>query len=146
MVHDARNLYQELGIDIEPNWYLLFMLLEKHGQMSVTEMANAIGWAHPSVVKQVKHLLQLGLLEGEGDPADQRVRLLRLSALGRARSKEAMPVWEASRRALEELIQECGIDLMSGLDALDAALARRTYGERTLSKLSRRSRHGRNTP
>lgn len=146
MVQDARNLYQELGIDIEPNWYLLFMLLEKHRQMSVTEMAKAIGWAHPSVVKLAKHMLQLGLLESEGDPNDQRVTLLRLSSLGHTRLKEAMPVWEASRRGLEELIQECGVDLMAALDALDGALALRSYATRTRSKLAERPRRGRKAP
>ncbi len=29
MSHDVRKFYKELGIDVEPNWYLVFMLLQK---------------------------------------------------------------------------------------------------------------------
>ncbi len=29
MSHDVRKFYKEFGIDVEPNWYLVFMLLQK---------------------------------------------------------------------------------------------------------------------
>ncbi len=33
MSHDVRKFYKEFGIDVEPNWYLVLMLLQKKGDL-----------------------------------------------------------------------------------------------------------------
>ena len=30
MLHDGRRMYKDLGMDIEPNWFAIFRLLEKY--------------------------------------------------------------------------------------------------------------------
>jgi DNA-binding MarR family transcriptional regulator len=67
----------------------------------------------------------------EQDASDGRRTLLKLSARGRAQLKVARPVWDASRRGIEALLAESGVDLMRGLDALEAALRVRGYRQRT---------------
>lgn len=136
MVRDAHVLYRELELGIEPNWYLVFLLLDAHGQMSVKEIATALGWSHPSVVSLTGEMLRAGFLMAEGDAEDGRRTLLKISANGRAKLKVARPIWDASRRGVEALIAESGVDLMQGLDALDAALAQRGYRQRTLDAMS----------
>ena len=40
MVREAHVLYRELELGIEPNWYLVFLLLEEHKTLSVTEIRD----------------------------------------------------------------------------------------------------------
>ena len=131
MVREAHVLYRELELGIEPNWYLVFLLLEEHKTLSVTEIATAIGWSHPSVVSLIREMQKAGFVAAEQDANDGRRTLLKLSARGRAQLKVARPVWDASRRGIEALLAESGVDLMRGLDALEAALRTRGYRQRT---------------
>ncbi len=61
MSHDVRKLYKEIDIDIEPNWYLIFMLLQNRGEISIADIAESLGYSHPSVVVIVKKNVGKGL-------------------------------------------------------------------------------------
>ncbi len=137
MLHEARLLYRELELHVEPNWHLVFLLLEERGQLSVTEIAGALGWTHPSVVKVTSQMRAQGLLEAKGQPGDRRRTLLRLSAAGRAQLAAARPIWDAGRRGLEELIDDAGGGILPALAALEAAVAERGFRRRTLAALER---------
>ena len=136
MTHEARTLYRELGLDIEPSWYLVFSLLDEGRRLAVTEIASALGWSHPTVVALTSQLIKRGFVEVEGDPADGRRTLLKLSKEGRAQAKLAKPVWDASQRALEGLVAETGADVMAALTALDEALGRSGYRDRVRTQLN----------
>ncbi len=40
MSHDVRKFYKEFGIDVEPNWYLVFMLLQKEERSPLRILRN----------------------------------------------------------------------------------------------------------
>jgi DNA-binding MarR family transcriptional regulator len=136
MVQEARGLYRQLDLDVEPNWYLVFLLLEDGSARSVGELATALGFAHPSVLALTGRMVERGLLDATGDPRDGRVTLLRLTARGVKALQQARPVWDASRRGIEGMLAEVGVDVLGALDALDAALARRGFAGRTLDELA----------
>ena len=136
MVQEARGLYRQLDLDVEPNWYLVFLLLEDGAARSVGELATALGFAHPSVLALTGRMVERGLLDATGDPRDGRVTLLRLTARGVKALQQARPVWDASRRGIEGMLAEVGVDVLGALDALDAALARRGFADRTLDELA----------
>jgi DNA-binding MarR family transcriptional regulator len=149
MSQDARRLYAQIGLQVEPNWFIVFSILEERGRASVTEIANAIGWAHPSVVALTRRMHERRLLEVEEDPRDGRQTLLGLSPAGRALAARARPVWEAARRGIERMLGEAGVDLAT-LSALEAALEQRGFRDRTLDFLdvqpARRRRRKRALP
>jgi DNA-binding MarR family transcriptional regulator len=103
---------------------------------SVGELATALGFAHPSVLALTGRMVERGLLDATGDPRDGRVTLLRLTARGVKALQQARPVWDASRRGIEGMLAEVGVDVLGALDALDAALARRGFAGRTLDELA----------
>ncbi len=138
MVHDARALYQDLGLQVEPNWYLIFLLLAERGPLSVTEIATALGWAHPSVVVVAAKMQKRGLLESRDAQGDGRRRLLRLTKKGRSQLASARPIWEAARLGVQSLIDEAGGKIMPLVDALEVAFSRRGLRQRTLDVLEER--------
>ena len=135
MIQESRSLYRQLDATIEPNWYLVFLLLERRGALSVVEIARELRMAHPSVATVIARMLARGLLEATDNHGDRRRRLLRLSPTGRAQLVALRPAWEAARRGLEQLIDESGGAFLPALDSLEAALTRRGFRRRTLDVL-----------
>lgn len=132
---EARVLYAELGLDVEPRWYLVFLLLEQRGRLGIMEIAAALGWAHPSVVTVVRQMEARGFLTSTANPDDGRSTRVGLSPRGRAQLARARPVWDAARVAIEELLGEAGQDALSVVTALEAAHARRGFRQRTRDAL-----------
>src|SRR5215467_12427565 len=79
MLHDGRRMYKELGMDIEPNWFAIFKLLERHGSLGVTEIADRLGLAHPSIISIVNKMIKAGYLNESKAVDDNRKRLLTLT-------------------------------------------------------------------
>ena len=135
MVRDGHNLYKQLGIDFEPNWFALFLLLKERPLMSITEIAEALCFTHPSIHTMVAKIMKKGYLEEVIDQKDKRRRLLQLSTTGYDKLQQLEPVWASGQTGLEKLIAETGEDLMLALEKLENALEQRGFCERTLAEM-----------
>ena len=73
---EARTLYAELELPIEPSFYLVFLCLEAHGELGVMALTKLLGWSHPSVIALVRRMTERGLVRGELSalgPADHQI-------------------------------------------------------------------------
>jgi ribosomal protein S18 acetylase RimI-like enzyme len=135
MLHDGRRMYKELGMDIEPNWFVMFRLLQKHGKLGVTDIADRIGMAHPSVISIVNKMIKADYLREEKSPGDNRKRMLLLTE----RAKQEMPrfehVWLAGTAGVKRMMQD--VDMLAFLDTLESRVAERGFRNRTLDELKR---------
>lgn len=134
MMHSGRMLYRELGLDIEPNWYLIFLLLKKQGELSITEMAEQLRFAHPSIVTMVQKLKEKGYLQSLTDSNDSRKQLVKLTPKAKRNLPEFERVWEAGKEAIVELLDDEDV-FSHQLDGMEDKLIQKDYKERTLSKL-----------
>jgi len=135
MMHSARSLYKELDFDIEPNWYLIFLLLKKETELSVTQIAEHLNISHPSVVNIIKKMRERGFLEICCDTKDYRRQLVSLSIKGSTSLPEFEKIWSTS----EEVIKEAFADSSTFLDELatiEHYFNTQSYKERTLKKLT----------
>ncbi len=127
--HDVRKLYKELDIDIEPHWYLIFMLLEKKEEVSISYIAEYLGYTHPSAVIIVKKMSQKGYLNAIQDDSDKRKQIISLSD----KAKEAMPkfklLWESCENAILNLINE-DLSILKYLDNIDSELQQTSFHNR----------------
>jgi DNA-binding MarR family transcriptional regulator/GNAT superfamily N-acetyltransferase len=133
MIHDGRRVYKELGMDIEPNWYVIFKLLEKYEELTVTEIAEKIGFAHPSVITMVNKMIRAGYLESSQCSVDSRRRLLVLSE----KAKKAIPnfeqVWDAGIAGVKNMLADK--DYLEFLEILEKRIAEKGFKQRTLASL-----------
>jgi ribosomal protein S18 acetylase RimI-like enzyme/predicted transcriptional regulator len=133
MLHDGRRMYKELGMDIEPNWFVIFRLLKKYGALGVTYIADRIGLAHPSVITIVNKMMKAGYLTEEKSPGDNRKRMLRLTA----KAEEAMPeferVWAAGTAGVKKMMND--VDVLAFLDTLESRVEEKGFKNRTLEEL-----------
>ena len=67
-------------------------------------VASLLAMDRTTLTAALKPLQRRGLVEVTADPADKRGRLLRLTQEGRALLLQAVPIWEATHGAIEQLL------------------------------------------
>lgn len=121
MSHDIRRLYKELDIDVEPNWYLLFMLLQKNDNVPISYIAEHLGYSHPTIVIIVKKMTEKGYLNSIQDTTDRRKQLITLSKKARLLLPKLEVVWESCESAILTIINN-DLGILNYLDQIDTEL------------------------
>lgn len=133
MTHSGRQMYKELRMDIEPNWFVIFKILQKHPQLSVVEIANKIHFSHPSVVAMVKKMMEAGYIISRSSPNDMRRQLLILTPKAHQKLPEFEILWEAGVNGVSETLNNS--DFLLQLTALENAFEEASFKSRTLNVL-----------
>lgn len=116
---DGHQLYQEYGIDFEPKWFPVVYALHYKTQLSVVELAEEIGYTHPSTISLLKELEKQKLIRSLKDKTDQRRRMIRLTEKGRALVLRMEPLWQVFSSAITELI-DTNHNLMQAITEVEA--------------------------
>ena len=132
MIHSGRLMYKTLGLDIEPNWYMIFKLLQKHRELSVTQIAERLQLAHPSIISIIGKMTEAGYLAGSKCEKDGRRQLLQLTDKARKSLPQFEQIWEAGTRGVEKMMERH--DILPLLDHLEAQLSKKDFKERTFDE------------
>lgn len=133
MLHDGRRLYKKLGLDIEPNWFVIFRLLKERGRLTVTEIAGAIGFAHPSVISIVNKMATAGYIQESRSSADNRKRMLSLTPKATRKLPEYERIWAAGTTAYKQMLSD--VDMVKFIDTLEASYRKKSFAERALKEI-----------
>src|SRR3954466_6496504 len=116
----ARRFDQALRpVGLTNGQFSLLMSLNRPAPPSMAPVAALLAMDRTTLTAALKPLQRRGLIEVTADPIDKRGRLLRLTEEGRAVLREAVPIWEATHGAIEELLPGGDPDsLRSSLRAL----------------------------
>lgn len=133
MLHDGRRVYKKLGLDIEPNWFVIFRLLKERESLTVTEIAAEIGFAHPSVISIVNKMTAAGYVKDVRSSEDNRKRMLSLTPKAMAKLPEFERIWEAGTAAYKSMLSE--VDMIGFIDTLEASYRERSFAERALDEI-----------
>lgn len=129
LIQEGRKLYKELGVDIEPNWYVIFELLKVHPRLSITEIANRILLAHPSVITITNKMIKAGYLESSTDENDNRVRVLELTEKARKKLPAFEKIWKSGEKGIAKALEH--EDALGFLDLME-----KTFGQNGFAKLT----------
>lgn len=135
LTHGGRKLYSTLDVDIEPNWYVIFKLLKSRGGMTVTEIAESILLAHPSVISITNKMMDKGYLISEKDPDDSRRRILDLSDRAIKMLPEFEKIWQAGELGVEEALKD--LNALEFITAMESRFSLKGFEERTLNELNK---------
>ena len=128
---DASRVYHAVGIDFEPQWFPVFYLLNQEKQaLPITGIARELGLSHPAVIKLTRSMTHAGLLESFEDPEDRRKHLVRISQEGQKLVPELERIWEIFEKAIENLFEETGHDLIAVIERTEQALNRLEMADR----------------
>ena len=135
MVHSGRQMYKTLGIDIEPNWYLIFKLLKKYDELSVTGIATKLHFSHPSVITLISKMEGNGYVSSTPDHHDSRKKNYKLTQKALNRLPELEEIWEAGTEGVKRLFKTDST-FLDELEALEIQLSQRNFMQRTLKELN----------
>lgn len=134
LMHDGKRMYKTLGLDIEPNWYIVFRLLKHENSMSVTEIAERIGMAHPSVIALTNNMTRAGYLSSVQCARDSRRRLLKLTDKAYKMMPRFEEVWNAGEVVIVQLLEDT--KLLAHVEVLENRLLERGFSARTIDHLT----------
>lgn len=126
---DGTLIYKANGIDFEPKWFPVIYTLHLRPVLSVVEIANEIGYTHPSTISLLKELEKEKLIRSKRDKADERKRLIQLTAKGQELIERMKPVWEVMVSALTELAATQN-NLMLAIAEVEEQMKRLSFFER----------------
>jgi len=130
---DGRKLYKFIDIGIEPNWFLIFFILEEKKETSISEIANILQFAHPSVITIVKKMKKAGYLKIKGSKSDKRMQIIQLSPKAIKQLSEMHRVWEACNIAVGSLFTDQ--TFVQELSKMEDALLKESFFDRVINQL-----------
>lgn len=135
LMHDGRRLYKSLEVEIEPNWFVIFKLLESNKKMTVTEIADSVKMAHPSVITITNKMLEKGFLISEKCNNDSRKRELSLSKKSIKNLPKYEKIWNAGIKAMEDVLKD--IKGLEFIEAIEDKFQDKGFKNRTLKLLNK---------
>ena len=133
MVHAGRQMYKRLGVDIEPHWFLVLILLEKKLSLSITEIADEVHFSHPSIITMVNKMKKAGYVQSHVDPVDSRRQLVQLTQKAYDKLPAYRQIWEAGITGIEKMLLDHP-QFLQALDALERQYREADFMERTLNE------------
>jgi DNA-binding MarR family transcriptional regulator len=120
------DFIKELDHDIEPNWYLVFMILRDKGALSLVDIAESLGYSHPSIVITVKKMNSSGYLIVKKDESDKRKQIVSLSPKAIKLMPEFEILWNSCEAAILNVLQE-DLSILGYLDNIESALEETSF-------------------
>ncbi|KQC00860.1 MarR family winged helix-turn-helix transcriptional regulator [Pedobacter sp. Hv1] len=128
---DGALLYKTFGIDFEPKWFPVIFTLYHKETLSVVEIANEIGYTHPSTISLLRELEKQKLIRSKKDKTDERKRLIMLTTKGQELILQMKPVWEIMTTILTEIAANQN-NLLKAIEEAEEKLATQSFLQRAL--------------
>ena len=123
---DGVLIYKANNIDFEPKWFPVIYTLHFKPVLSVVELANEIGYTHPSTISLLKELEKEKLIRSKKDKTDERKRLVLLTAKGQELVDRMRPVWAIIKAAATELTNTQN-NLMKAIDEVEEQISLQSF-------------------
>ena len=133
---DTQRIMDELEVPLQASQYPILAALDRHGAMSIGELAAAVGVTQPGVTRSIGQLMRIGMVRTAPGPEDQRQRIVSLTRKGEEQMAFARRhVWPRIEAAVADLCAELRGPLLAQLAAIEDGLTalpldRRPTGKR----------------
>lgn len=128
---DGALIYKAFGIDFELKWFPVIFTIYKKEIASVVEIANEIGYTHPSTITLLKEIEKQELIQWEKDKQDERKRLFKLTSKGQELIEKMKPVWELMAQILGDIADNKN-NLLTAIDEAEEKIANQSFYQRAL--------------
>lgn len=128
---DGALIYKAFDIDFEPKWFPVIFTLHHKKVLSVVEIANEIGYTHPSTISLLKELEKQKMIISKKDKQDERKRLIELAPKGLELIEKMKPVWKLISIVLGEIADNEN-HLLKAIDEAEEKIANQSFLQRAL--------------
>jgi DNA-binding MarR family transcriptional regulator len=126
---DVTRIYKEYGIAFESKWFPVLYVLSRRSPLSVGELAEELGYAHPSVIALVREMEKCGLVKSVASKTDARKRMLQLTPKALKWKEKMQPLWDQMRIVARQIYNN-GSSLLKAIDDVEMALRESSYYDR----------------
>ncbi|MFK8039430.1 MAG: MarR family winged helix-turn-helix transcriptional regulator [Crocinitomicaceae bacterium] len=116
LIYDAKEIYNNSKLDIEPNWHIIFLLLKDQKELTVTEIAKKLRFSHPGIIKITNKMKEKGYLDSRPDLTDSRKTLLCLSEKSINQFPKFEKKWNSIQAVVEEIVDQEFLDKLSQVE------------------------------
>lgn len=134
MSHSARQMYRDLEIEMEPNWYLVLLLARDKPVISIMEIASSLGFTHQSVDIITKKMMKVGYLRSMKDERDKRKSVFYLTDKGIGILPLIGEVWKEGAEAITEILND-DLSILNHIEIIEQNLLEQSFGNRIKKKL-----------
>ncbi len=127
--HDTRKFFKQIDIDVEPGWHLVFKLLREYEILTMVEIAQQLGYTHPSMVVMLKKMTAKGYIVSEKDAIDKRKQNIKLTQKSIDLLPELEQVWNSCEDAIYKMLKE-DLSIIKHLDEIEVSLKAIPFNER----------------
>ena len=131
MMYQVSDIYRHRQIDFEPSWLPVFSLLQDGKARAITDISQALGLAHPSVIQITNAMIKKGVATSQKDPADSRRRLIQLTEEGKGTQAELTEVWDDIRQSVDQIMHDANCDLLQDIEAVEKVMTHQNLFYRT---------------
>jgi len=132
---DGEQVYKACGIDFEPKYFPVVFVLYAKPMLSIVQLADEIGYSHPSTITLLKDLEKKGFVESKKDRHDDRKRMVQLTMKGKALVKKIQPVWDIMVRALADLLAADN-NLLTAISEVEARQDEQSFYQRAKKEIN----------
>jgi MarR family transcriptional regulator, repressor for mepA len=126
---DGLLIYKSYGVDFEPKWFPVIYTLHLKQVLGVVELANEIGYSHPSTISLLKELEKKKLIRSSKDKTDERKRIIQLTNKGLELVEQIKPIWKVIAAAITELSQTKN-NLLKAINEFEKQMQQESFYQR----------------
>lgn len=138
LMQDADKVYKKLGIDFEPRWFTVFYQINQNRNITITELADQLGYSQPAITQIVNPLIRKKIIKAVRSKDDSRKKVITVTQKGEDLLLKLIPVWQDIESALKDLSITTGYDILFVLNKLESELDKRNIYSRVMEKIKDR--------
>jgi len=142
LTDEAQKIFDLYGIELTPNWFLVFFVLSKKIRETISNIAEEIGHSQPSVTKIIKQMKKAGLVDTNLKSEDKRSNTVALSEKGMLISDKMVTILSDVNLAIENLQQEANTNLWEAIREWEFLLERKSLLTRVKEQMKSRESNG----
>lgn len=134
----GREVYKHINIGIEPNWFLIFRIIQEKKETSISEISSILKFSHPSVISTVKKMDTAGYLHIIAHSSDKRKQVISLSKKAQKQLPEMQRVWDACEKAVASIFVDD--TFLNELEKFEKALEENSFFNRVQTSLNQNNK------
>jgi len=139
MSHDTRKFFKQIDLDVEPSWHLVFKLLREYKTLTMVDIAQQLGYSHPSTVVMLKKMTAKGYIASEKDSIDKRKLNIKLTQKSIDLLPDLEQIWDSCEDAIYKMLNE-DLSILKYLDDIEEALKTIPINERFYNEYQKQKR------
>jgi len=136
LLYGAKDLYKSEGLEIAPNWYLIFYILKERKTITMSEIAELTQLSQAAIIKIINKMKAKGYLVTTTDTNDSRKQQLHLSKKALKELPKLEKIWEAGRKTIRDLVNDDPV-FLEKFKELELREQQMGFKERTLGHLDK---------